>query len=998
MTEQLSFRLGEPRPDILQGLQPEQRVAVEHGAGPLLVVAGAGTGKTHVLTARIVHLITSGAAKPHEILAVTFTERAAAEMQERVDINTPIGLNDAVIRTFHGFGDEVFREFALELGRSGELRVLSPAEQVILVREHLYGCAQCEIALPLKRYRPAGDPLQHVRALLDLFGRARDEDVSPEAYIAYAKSLREAVGDSIDADVRTDEASSHEELAATYEAYTRIKDRHGVVDFGDQIALTLKLLREHPAAGARLRARFRYILVDEFQDTNDAQFELLRLLAEPHRNITVVGDDDQSIFAWRGGTLRNFDRFRESYPDHTTVPLIENRRSTQALLDAAYRLITKNPERLETALGIDKRLRGRASDDGDGDVDHIQKVTGVEEAEAVAEIIAREAVQRQRRFGDFAILVRNNADATPFLHALAQRQIPTHFSGGGQLYERAEIRLLISFLSAVALPSDSRHAYSLAVSSLYGFPADELARAMEGSGRRQKPLREVFEEIAAEKTAAGPEAVASAKRLVEDLAHYASRAAELSTAALLFEFLDRSKLLARYLDPDSALVEEQARNVAKFLRLVQSAGRALATDRASFFVPHLELLREAGDDPVAADFETSREQVNVLSVHKAKGLEFGVVFLVHATDERLPGQARLDPFRLPDVLTRMPPPDRERHIAEERRLAYVAMTRAKDTFYFTSAIDYGYQRAARPSRFIGEALGREPSRLAARLQAFEELQRFQQPPGEADTPLPALGADDVLTVSYEAIDDYQRCALLYRFKHVLQIPTLPTPQMTYGLALHEAVKDYLRRKRDGAEPGLADLQAVFRAAWLAEGFISPAHESERFQAGLASLRRFFEQEQGQPSPDLVEQRFSFMLGRDRVVGRWDRVDRSSDGAVIVDYKAGADEEGSGRAQRAANESLQLRLYALAHERVYGERPAHTVLHFLESGERGTVTPTEDSIGAVRGLVTGTATRIRAREFAPNPKGLRTCQQCPYHQICPSSLTARAATTAAVPVG
>src|SRR6266480_4816926 len=276
----------------------------------------------------------------------------------------------------------------LELGRSGELRVLSPAEQVILVREHLFGCAQCEIALPLKRYRPAGDPLQHVRALLDLFGRARDEDVSPEAYVAYAKSLREAVGDSLDADVKADEAASHEELAATYDAYTRIKDRHGVVDFGDQIALTLKLLREHPAAAARLRSRFRYILVDEFQDTNDAQYELLRLLAEPHRNLTVVGDDDQSIFAWRGGTLRNFDRFRESYPDHTTVPLIENRRSSQGLLDAAYRLITKNPDRLETMLGIDKRLRGRDQTD-EVDVDHIQRVTGVEEAETVAELIAR---------------------------------------------------------------------------------------------------------------------------------------------------------------------------------------------------------------------------------------------------------------------------------------------------------------------------------------------------------------------------------------------------------------------------------------------------------------------------------------------------------------------------------------------------------------------------------------------------------------------------------
>src|SRR5437763_12049048 len=221
MTEQLSFRLGEPRPDILQGLQPEQRLAVEHGAGPLLVVAGAGTGKTHVLTARIVHLITSGAAKPHEILAVTFTERAAAEMQERVDINTPIGLNDAVIRTFHGFGDEVFREFALELGRSGELRVLSPAEQVIMVREHLYGCPTCNIALPLKRYRPAGDPLAHVRALLELFGRARDEDVSPEAYVGVAGGMRGAVGGGVDAGAEGEGAAVAEGLAGSYGDYRR---------------------------------------------------------------------------------------------------------------------------------------------------------------------------------------------------------------------------------------------------------------------------------------------------------------------------------------------------------------------------------------------------------------------------------------------------------------------------------------------------------------------------------------------------------------------------------------------------------------------------------------------------------------------------------------------------------------------------------------------------------------------------------------------------------
>jgi ATP-dependent DNA helicase UvrD/PcrA len=982
VTEQLEFRLGGiPRPDILATLTGEQRRAVEHGTGPLLIVAGAGTGKTHVLTARVVHLIASGAAKPHEILAVTFTEKAAAQMQERVDLNTPLGLNDAAIKTFHGFGDEVFREFALELGRSGELRVLSAAEQVIFVREHLYD-------LPLRRYRPSGDPLRYVRALLDLFGRARDEDVSAEDYLAHAAKLRASVGDGIDADVRADEAETQEELAAVYAAYTALKEKEGVIDFGDQIALGLRLLRDHPAAARRLQNRYRFVLVDEFQDTNAAQFTLLRSLVEPHRNLTVVGDDDQSIFAWRGATLGNFDAFREAYPDATVVTLVENRRSSQGILDGAYRLIQQNPERLESRLGIDKHLRGRPAGDAT-EIDHLQYVSGADEAEEVAALIAREALTRQRRYGEFAILVRNNGDATPFLNALARRQIPAHFSGGGQLYERPEIRLLISFLSAVALPSDSRHVYSLAVSALYGFPAVELARATEASGRRQKPLRDVFEEIAAAEGAFAAEAVASAKRLVEDLAYYAGRAAELSTAELLYEFLERSKLLAQYLEPESALAEEQGQNVAKFFRLVHSAARTLPTDRASFFVPYLELLREAGDDPVAADFETSADRVNVLSIHKAKGLEFGVVFLAHCTDERMPGSSRGDALPLPEALAKSPAPSRETHIAEERRLAYVAITRAKDSFYFTNAVDYGGTRAFRPSRFIGEALGRPIEKISARLAAYEELQRFQVAPEAVDAPLPALGPDDVLTVSYSDIDDYRRCPLLYRFKHVLRIPVLPSPPMIYGLALHESVREYLRRKREGEIPTLADLQATFRAAWLAEGFISPEHETERFEAGLEALRRFHDEEQGRGAPDLVEQRFSFMLGRDRVVGRWDRVDQGDGGAEVIDYKSSAVDEGSDRPQQLANQDLQLRLYALAHERMYGTRPARATLHFLETGGRGTIAPSDADMSVVRTLVSSTAAKIRAREFGPAPaKGVKTCLECAYHQICPSSLTVR----------
>ena len=578
--EELPLRIVEPEPDILVGLTAEQRQAVEHGGGPLLVIAGAGTGKTHVITARIVHLIRSGAAKPHEILALTFTEKAAATMQERVDLSTPIGQNDAAIRTFHAFGDEAFRDFALELGRAGELRVLSPAEQIIFVRDHLFD-------LPLRRYRPAGDPLRHVRALLDLFARARDDDISPERYLAFAEGLRGVVASADDPASAADEADAQEELAAVYAAYTELKTKSGVIDFGDQIELTLELLREHPAAGRRLQARYRYVLVDEFQDTNEAQFELMRRLVEPHRNLTVVGDDDQSIFGWRGATLGNFDAFLEAYPDRRVVTLVENRRSPQGLLDTAHRLIEHNPDRLESRLHVSKRLLGRPSTAAE-DVEHLVYLSSADEAEAVADLIASTNLREGRRYGEFAVLVRNNADAYPVLNALAARGIPTHFSGGGRLYERPEIRLLISFLTAVTQPGESTHVYDLAVSSLYAFPPAALARASETQRRGHRPLGELFAEIAAGQAASYPdEAVAAAKRLVEDLRHYQQRATELATAELLFEFLERSHLLRRYIDPDSALAEEQGRNVAKFFRLVMSAGRALATDRAAFFVPHL---------------------------------------------------------------------------------------------------------------------------------------------------------------------------------------------------------------------------------------------------------------------------------------------------------------------------------------------------------------------------------------------------------------------------
>src|SRR4029079_18788632 len=283
---------------ILEGLNPPQAAAVTHETGPLLIIAGAGTGKTTVITRRIAHLIASRAARPSEILALTFTDKAAAEMEERVDTLVPYGYADVQISTFHAFGDRLIKENALELGLTPDFRVLNRAEQIIFLRDHLF-----EIAL--KHYRPLGDPTRHLHAILTQFSRLKDEDVGPDEYLTHTEELLAAAGD----DEARPAAEPHLAIARTYAQYQTLMARLGQIDFGDQIVEALRLFRTRPHILRRYQERFTHILVDEFQDTNYAQNQLVQLLAARHRNLTVVADDDQSIYKWRGAALSNVMAF-----------------------------------------------------------------------------------------------------------------------------------------------------------------------------------------------------------------------------------------------------------------------------------------------------------------------------------------------------------------------------------------------------------------------------------------------------------------------------------------------------------------------------------------------------------------------------------------------------------------------------------------------------------------------------------------------------------------
>jgi len=947
--------------------------AVTHGTGPLLIIAGAGTGKTTVITRRIAHLIATRRARPSEILALTFTDKAAVEMEERVDTLVPYGYADVQISTFHAFGDHLIRENALELGLTPDFRVLTRAEQVIFLRDHLF-------ELPLRHYRPLGDPTRHLHAILNHVSRLKDEDVAPDEYVAHVEHLLAAAADE-DARLAAEEQL---ELARAYAQYQILMARRGQVDFGDQIVEALRLFRSRPHVLRRYQERFTHVLVDEFQDTNYAQNQLVQLLAARHKNLAVVADDDQSIYKWRGAALSNVMKFKDQYPEARDIVLTENYRCPQPVLDAAYRLIQyNNPDRLEAKYGISKQLVRVGAGAVDRAPEHLAFDTVSSESDQVAAMIADEHA-RGRPYRDCAILVRANSDADAFLRALNVRGIPWTFSGNAGLYGRPEVRLLIAFLRAVAHPDDSVSLHYLASSDVYQVPIVDLTRCATHADRKHRWLFDVLRRLPDELDVS-EDGRAAVARLMADLERYMELARETPTGELLYQFLLDSGLMTRYAKAPAEL-EQEVQNVSKFFTRVKDASQVLRYDNVREFVNHLDALIDAGDDPPVAEADSDTPAVHVLTVHKAKGLEWPAVFLVNCVQNKFPSQRRPEPIELPAGLIKDALPTGDFHLQEERRLFYVGMTRAKERLCVTSAEDMGTRRDWKVSQFVLEALDLPRAAVRPfRAQPIEELARHAPAPSSVGLDLGPLSPGADIVVSHNQIDDYETCPLKYQYIHVLRIPLRQHHAVVYGSALHTAVEFYLRRRAAGNFTELEDLLRAFDDAWRNEGFLTREHEEQRKRAGVLALTRFYHEEEASGvKPLAVEQDFSFALGPTRVRGRFDRVDTTPDGLVIVDYKS-SDVTEQKRADARARESLQLHIYSLAQREMTGRLPAGVELRFLESGLVGRHRPTLDDVASARQAIEAAAAGIRARAFEATPSH-QVCRYCPYNQICPSTAT------------
>jgi DNA helicase II / ATP-dependent DNA helicase PcrA len=960
-------------------LNPEQKKAVRFGDGPLMIIAGAGTGKTTVVTERIKYLISSGKALPQEILALTFTEKASREMEERVDISLPYGVTQMWISTFHAFCDRVLRNDAVNMGLDPAYKLMTEAETILFFRNNIF-------RFDLKYFRPLGNPMKFISGMLQHFSRLKDEDVSSGQYIDWVKSSDARASSyakaSKDRSADKEELEKNEELAQAYRTYEELKIKEGVMDYADLISYTLKLFRSRKNILKKYQKQFKYILIDEFQDTNYAQNEMAILLTGSKKNITVVGDDDQAIYRWRGAAISNIIQFRKRFPKAKIIVLTKNYRSTKEILDRSHDLIEhNNPDRLEVAEKIDKRLESMRRVGGEA-----IKILFADRVENEADLVASEIKKFAPAWSDVAILVRANNHAEPFVRAFIRAGIPYQFLGPGQLFRQPEVKDLIAYLKVLYNFEDNVAMYRVLAMELFDIIPRDLASISNYAKKFGLSLFESCEVLAGDKEPrpfVSDKTQTTVKTVVSVINKHLGLIKKETAGQILYFFLQDTGLLVKLTSNKTVKEERVAQNISKFFNKLKTY--EVDHEDASVFavVDWIDLSMNLGESPLASDMDwTENNAVNILTIHSAKGLEFNHVFLVNLVSQRFPTTERKEQIPIPDQLIKEILPTGDFHIEEERRLFYVGMTRARDHLYLTAAKYYGEgKREKKLSPFISEAVGEKyVSRITYNVSRKDEQLSFLDWEKKEETDVKPV-RQPVNYLSYSQLSTFTTCPLQYKYRYVVKIPVPPSAPLTFGDTMHRTIRAFYELVMKKAKPTEETLLRLLDEQWTSIGYGEKKYEEKMKKHGIELLRGFYKQGYDPAViPVALEEPFKIKITPSLTLGgKIDRIDELVDGKLeIIDYKTGQSPKG-----RDVKKDPQLTVYALSavDNNVYKKKPGDVIVsfYFFEDQQKVTATRTSDELKQAKIDIAQKADEISRSDFKPTPG--KHCDFCEFRLIC-----------------
>jgi len=1026
-------------------LSQAQQDAVEYLDGPQIILAGAGSGKTRAIVAKAQYLVQSQAYKPNSILVITYSTKTQAELEERMARAMPElaagGDESLQVRTFHAFGMEIISEFGHHLGLASDISKVSDHRLWQYLKRSIGELLESDLL-------DTNQPERVYRDLQSFISRAKDELVTPEDVISRAEHELSKIlpGDSDETILLHDKWARVLEAGKIYKSYERIKaeegkkrDAVGNIDYGDMIVLSHRLLSQNKVAAAALRTRLRYILVDEFQDANFAQVEILRLLAGPSCGVTVVGDDDQAIYRFRGASFASFRLFQKLFPGWKVFRLEENYRSQGNIVRAAQSLIEIDPA---ARFDAEKKMTPveptlakvviRKCPDDFTEASHA--------ADEIGKLLENEKFQRPK---SIAVLVRARRHKDLLLKALDRRGI-------GYFYDRpvAELmtwqgRLLLDLYQFAIDPRRADLLTPIMIHFLPGLSPDTEReinyRLGRGEGRPLDTLAAASEEL---KETMPPGTAA----FLELLNRLVAMPADHAPLQMLERITTECGLLKGVIIDGKIVDNEALSEIAQALKIAEQYQGEYRNPTHAEFLEYLSWHSSFGNEN-ERDVETVAPVI-VQTVHGSKGLEYPVVIILGCSNRRFPPQKQSAILEFPSELYKEELPSGDYRIQEERRLFYVAMTRAREMLYL-----YGVEKkGTKISQFITEleksrifgdvaiiekpgpaeplaqitvgpaqvssdpnaavifpvagpieksipeslidlwrkksAEIESPADYEARMKEFvkgveDGMRSFREAiAGERFHPKEPPKRAEFESVSYTAIESFQTCPLQFYFGKVLRVPTAPNPNAMLGSVIHSVLQEAGQKLIESSELKIDDLTASFEKQWAGVSLPDPDRKERLRSRGRELLERFMRMQEARTGrPVEIEKGFSIPLNDisdqpgPKITGRIDRIDSTPEGLEVIDYKTGK------KSSADLKNDLQLPIYAMACQNLFRQLPARVRYMFLGDDSQHEQSFTPEEIESVRGEIGAVVEQISRSDFVATPG--QHCQYCAYARLCPA---------------